>query len=160
MPFSFSHFLAPLPPMPFAFTPHCGKIGADRNQGEAMAKNGNGNGKTLDLPALENWLWEAACVLRGPLDAPKYKDYILPLVVLKRLSDVFDNPPAPTRTTLTSVSVSVHRHHRVPTGMGSAHGCGLGCQRSDGGGAGCGRCCPDCGSRDSSDGVNRGTSGV
>lgn len=55
-----------------------------------MAKNGNGNGKTLDLPALENWLWEAACVIRGPLDAPKYKDYILPLVFLKRLSDVFD----------------------------------------------------------------------
>ena len=55
-----------------------------------MAKNGNGNGKKLDLPALENWLWEAACVIRGPLDAPKYKDYILPLVFLKRLSDVFD----------------------------------------------------------------------
>ena len=53
-----------------------------------MAKNGNG--KKLDLPALENWLWEAACVVRGPLDAPKYKDYILPLVFLKRLSDVFD----------------------------------------------------------------------
>ena len=55
-----------------------------------MAKNGNGHGKKLDLPALENWLWEAACVIRGPLDAPKYKDYILPLVFLKRLSDVFD----------------------------------------------------------------------
>jgi type I restriction enzyme M protein len=55
-----------------------------------MAKNGNGNGKKLDLPALESWLWEAACVIRGPLDAPKYKDYILPLVFLKRLSDVFD----------------------------------------------------------------------
>ena len=55
-----------------------------------MAKNGNGNGEKLDLPALENWLWEAACVIRGPLDAPKYKDYILPLVFLERLSDVFD----------------------------------------------------------------------
>ncbi len=55
-----------------------------------MAKNGDGNGRRLDLPALENWLWEAACVVRGPLDAPKYKDYILPLVFLKRLSDVFD----------------------------------------------------------------------
>jgi len=50
----------------------------------------SGNGKKLDLPALENWLWEAACVIRGPLDAPKYKDYILPLIFLKRLSDVFD----------------------------------------------------------------------
>ena len=49
------------------------------------------NGKTLDLSALESWLWEAACVVRGPLDAPKFKDYILPLVFLKRLSDVFDD---------------------------------------------------------------------
>ncbi|MCX6093348.1 MAG: type I restriction-modification system subunit M N-terminal domain-containing protein, partial [Candidatus Bipolaricaulota bacterium] len=45
----------------------------------------------LALNALENWLWEAACVVRGPLDAPKFKDYILPLVFLKRLSDVFDD---------------------------------------------------------------------
>ena len=48
------------------------------------------NGKTLDVPALESWLWEAACTIRGPLDAPKFKDYILPLIFLKRLSDVFD----------------------------------------------------------------------
>lgn len=45
----------------------------------------------LDLSSLENWLWEAACVIRGPVDAPKFKDYILPLVFLKRLSDVFDD---------------------------------------------------------------------
>ena len=31
---------------------------------------------TLDVPALENWLWEAACVIRGPIDAPRFKDYI------------------------------------------------------------------------------------
>ncbi len=49
---------------------------------------------TLGLSALENWLWEAACVVRGPLDAPKFKDYILPLVFLKRLSDVFDDEVA------------------------------------------------------------------
>jgi type I restriction enzyme M protein len=40
---------------------------------------------------LEQWLWEAACQIRGPLDAPKFKDYILPLIFLKRLSDVFDD---------------------------------------------------------------------
>jgi type I restriction enzyme M protein len=51
----------------------------------------NGNGKRLDVAALENWLWEAACQIRGPLDAPKFKDYILPLIFLKRLSDVFDD---------------------------------------------------------------------
>jgi type I restriction enzyme M protein len=36
-------------------------------------------------------LWDAACVIRGPLDAPKFKDYILPLIFLKRLSDIFDD---------------------------------------------------------------------
>jgi type I restriction enzyme M protein len=45
----------------------------------------------LDLSALESWLWDAACAIRGPLDAPKFKDYILPLVFLKRLSDVFED---------------------------------------------------------------------
>ncbi|MDI6851380.1 MAG: class I SAM-dependent DNA methyltransferase [bacterium] len=45
----------------------------------------------LDVKALENWLWEAACSIRGPVDAPKFKDYILPLVFLKRLSDVFED---------------------------------------------------------------------
>lgn len=45
----------------------------------------------LDTKTLENWLWEAACVIRGPSDAPKYKDYILPLIFLKRLSDVFED---------------------------------------------------------------------
>jgi|TARA_Y100000031_G_C8221723_1_gene386305 type I restriction enzyme M protein len=45
----------------------------------------------LELGTLENWLWDAACVIRGPIDAPKFKDYILPLVFLKRLSDVFED---------------------------------------------------------------------
>ncbi|EIV99909.1 type I restriction-modification system subunit M [Thermoanaerobacter siderophilus] len=45
----------------------------------------------LDLSTLENWLWEAACKIRGPVDAPKFKDYILPLIFLKRLSDVFED---------------------------------------------------------------------
>ena len=44
----------------------------------------------LDIKTLESWLWEAACKIRGPVDAPKYKDFILPLIFLKRLSDVFD----------------------------------------------------------------------
>lgn len=45
--------------------------------------------KHLDISTLESWLWEAACKIRGPVDAPKYKDYILPLIFLKRLSNVF-----------------------------------------------------------------------
>lgn len=46
---------------------------------------------TLDISTLESWLWDAACTIRGPVDAPKYKDYILPLIFLKRLSDVFED---------------------------------------------------------------------
>ncbi len=45
----------------------------------------------LETSSLETWLWEAACTIRGPVDAPKFKDYILPLIFLKRLSDVFDD---------------------------------------------------------------------
>ncbi|GAB4480686.1 MAG: hypothetical protein Kow0088_22410 [Anaerolineales bacterium] len=47
--------------------------------------------RCLDITTLETWLWDAACVIRGPVDAPKFKDYILPLVFLKRLSDVFED---------------------------------------------------------------------
>ena len=49
------------------------------------------NNHKLDITTLEGWLWEAACKIRGEIDAPKYKDYILPLIFLKRLSDVFDD---------------------------------------------------------------------
>ena len=45
----------------------------------------------LDVPMLETWLWDAACAIRGAADAPKFKDFILPLVFYKRLSDVFDD---------------------------------------------------------------------
>ncbi len=48
----------------------------------------------LGIDTLEAWLWDAACTIRGPVDAPKFKDYILPLVFLKRLSDVFDDEMA------------------------------------------------------------------
>lgn len=43
---------------------------------------------------LENYLWGAAVVLRGLIDAGDYKQYIFPLVFLKRLSDVHDEEHA------------------------------------------------------------------
>jgi type I restriction enzyme M protein len=49
------------------------------------------NNHRLDLSTLESWLWEAACSIRGPVDAAKYRDYILPLLFYKRLSDVYDD---------------------------------------------------------------------
>jgi type I restriction enzyme M protein len=48
----------------------------------------------LDIGTLEGWLWDAACEIRGPVDAPKFKDYILPLIFLKRLSDVYEDDVA------------------------------------------------------------------
>jgi len=41
--------------------------------------------------SLETWIWDAACSIRGAKDAPKYKDFILPLIFTKRLCDVFDD---------------------------------------------------------------------
>ncbi len=49
------------------------------------------NTEHLDISTLENWLWDAACVIRGATDAPKFKDFILPLIFYKRLSDIFDD---------------------------------------------------------------------
>lgn len=49
-------------------------------------KNTEANNKSL-----ESWIWDAACSIRGAKDAPKYKDYILPLIFAKRLCDVFDD---------------------------------------------------------------------
>ncbi|MEM9655379.1 MAG: class I SAM-dependent DNA methyltransferase [Actinomycetota bacterium] len=39
---------------------------------------------------LESYLWGAATLLRGTIDAGEYKSFIFPLLFLKRLSDVFD----------------------------------------------------------------------
>jgi type I restriction enzyme M protein len=40
---------------------------------------------------MEQMLWDAACSIRGEKDAPRFKDYLLPLLFLKRLTDVFDD---------------------------------------------------------------------
>ena len=50
-----------------------------------MATNGSGD------KSLESWIWDSACSIRGAKDAPKYKEYILPLIFAKRLCDVFDD---------------------------------------------------------------------
>ena len=49
-----------------------------------------GDGR-MTLRTMEGWLWDAACSIRGAMDAPKFKDYILPLIFYKRLSDVYDD---------------------------------------------------------------------
>lgn len=39
---------------------------------------------------LESHLWEAANILRGPVDAADFKTYIFPLLFFKRICDVYD----------------------------------------------------------------------
>jgi len=44
----------------------------------------------LSLSELESHLFEAANILRGPVDAADFKTYIFPLLFFKRISDVYD----------------------------------------------------------------------
>jgi type I restriction enzyme M protein len=48
------------------------------------------NNGTLTLSQLESHLWEAANILRGPVDAADFKTYVFPLLFFKRISDVHD----------------------------------------------------------------------
>lgn len=54
-------------------------------------RSGHGTASGVSVKSLETWIWDAACSIRGAKDAPKYKDYILPLIFTKRLCDVFDD---------------------------------------------------------------------
>lgn len=54
-------------------------------------RRGVSRSKILGTKSMEQMLWDAACSIRGEKDAPKFKDYLLPLLFVKRLSDVFDD---------------------------------------------------------------------
>lgn len=45
---------------------------------------------TITISQLESHLWEAANILRGPVDAADFKTYVFPLLFFKRISDVHD----------------------------------------------------------------------
>ena len=45
---------------------------------------------TLTQQEFESYLWCAATLLRGLIDASDYKQYIFPLLFFKRLSDVWE----------------------------------------------------------------------
>ena len=67
---------------------------SDQGAQPALALEGpepSAGGGVLDTKSMEGMLWKAACAIRGEKDAPKFKDYILPLVFIKRLSDVFED---------------------------------------------------------------------
>jgi type I restriction enzyme M protein len=48
----------------------------------------------FDARFLESMLWDAANILRGPVDASDFKAYVFPLLFLKRISDVYDEERA------------------------------------------------------------------
>jgi type I restriction enzyme M protein len=50
--------------------------------------------QTIPLEKLESHLWEAANILRGPVDAADFKTYVFPLLFFKRISDVHDEEHA------------------------------------------------------------------
>jgi type I restriction enzyme M protein len=50
------------------------------------------------LSQLESHLWEAANILRGPVDAADFKTYVFPLLFFKRISDVYDEEYASALT--------------------------------------------------------------
>lgn len=54
-------------------------------------RRGMSRSKVLGTKSMEQMLWDAACSVRGEKDAPRFKDYLLPLLFIKRLSDVFDD---------------------------------------------------------------------
>ena len=54
-------------------------------------RRGVSKSTVLSNKSMEQMLWDAACKVRGEKDAPKFKDYLLPLLFIKRLSDVFDD---------------------------------------------------------------------
>lgn len=66
---------------------------SDPGDGAAAAVGWRTRGKAdaKTTKPMEQMLWDAACSIRGEKDAPKFKDYLLPLLFLKRLSDVFDD---------------------------------------------------------------------
>lgn len=66
------------------------RSGADRT-GVSQRRSRRGVRAVPSTKPMEQMLWDAACSIRGEKDAPKFKDYLLPLLFLKRLSDVFDD---------------------------------------------------------------------
>src|SRR5437660_3198960 len=67
---------------------------------------------------LESYLWGAATLLRGTIDAGDYKQFIFPLLFLKRLSDVFDEELAKAKQQFGAEFEDFAENHRfqIPAG--------------------------------------------
>ena len=64
---------------------------AESAAGVTRRRSRRGQAAAPSTKPMEQMLWDAACSIRGEKDAAKFKDYLLPLLFLKRLSDVFDD---------------------------------------------------------------------
>ena len=71
---------------------------------------------------LEKYLWGAATLLRGTIDAGDYKHYIFPLLFFKRIRDVYDEeferPLADSDSDMEYAAFPEHHHFQGP---GQAH---------------------------------------
>src|SRR6266542_215450 len=68
-----------------------GDVGTEAASQVTRRRSRAARSATLSTKPMEQMLWDAACSIRGEKDAAKFKDYLLPLLFLKRLSDVFDD---------------------------------------------------------------------
>ncbi|MFO0652650.1 MAG: class I SAM-dependent DNA methyltransferase [Polyangiales bacterium] len=71
---------------------------------------------TLTAERLKNHLWEAANILRGPVDAADFKTYIFPLLFFKRICDVWDDETKAAVEEFGDASFAEAHRFQVPEG--------------------------------------------
>lgn len=74
--------------------------------------------KDMTQQQLEKYLWGAATLLRGTIDAGDYKQYIFPLLFFKRICDVYDEEferaLAESDGDMEYAAFAEHHHFQVP----------------------------------------------
>jgi type I restriction enzyme M protein len=74
----------------------------------------------MNQQQLEKYLWDAATLLRGTIDAGDYKQYIFPLLFFKRICDVYDeefeNALKESDGDMEYAAFAEHHHFQVPEG--------------------------------------------
>ncbi|BAU13046.1 type I restriction-modification system, M subunit [Leptolyngbya sp. NIES-3755] len=73
---------------------------------------------SYSLSQLQQHLWDAANLLRGPIDAADFKSYIFPLLFFKRICDVYDEEYQQIQETYGEEFAAFPENHRfqVPEG--------------------------------------------